>query len=137
MQLKKDTHILVRVDTVNINADNAENLVEFTDDNGNSTGDLGNGKNFTSKVEKDKWVFWSGKPMDEQSNDRIQIIEVQRKPKNGGAEILHHTKRQQDGTVKGKIKNKDVQGEELYDLTFRINDEEQRTYTIDPKLKMH
>lgn len=136
MKSKEGTSILVRVDIQNINSGDAENFVVFTDDNGNSTGHPGNGKNFTSKVEKDKWVFWSGKPKDENSGDRIQIIEVKRKPKNGGAEILDQIKVQPDGTVKGKIKNKDVTGEELYDLTFRINDESERTYTIDPKLRM-
>ena len=136
MQKNNDTNILVRVDTGKINSGNADNCVEFTDDNGNSTGQPGNGKNFTSKVEKDKWVFWSGEPMDEQSNDRIWIIDIQRKPKGGGAEILDSIKVQANGTVKGKIKNKDVTGEELYDLTFKINDEAERTYTIDPKLRM-
>lgn len=136
MKSKDATNIKVTVDTKKINGSNVEHSVIFTDDNGNSTGKPGNAKDFTSKVEKDKWVIWKGQAQDGKSKDSIQILEVQRKSRDGGAEILASTTRLQDGTVKGKIKDKDVQGEELYDLTFSINDDPQRTYTIDPKLKM-
>ena len=136
MKTKDATNILVTVDTGKINGNNVENFVVFTDDNGNSRGKPGNAKDFTSKVEKDKWVYWKGKAMDESSSDSVEIIEVQRKSRDGGAEILSSTSRVQNGTVKGKIKDKDVQGEELYDLTFSINGDPQKTFTIDPKLKM-
>lgn len=136
MNAKKATNILVTVDTSKINgSSDVDKHVIFTDDNGNSTGKPGNSREFTSKVEKNKWVNWRGQAKGGKPTDSVEILDVQRKPKNGGSEILLFT-RIEDGMVTGKIKDKNVQGEELYDLTFRINADAQKTYTVDPKLKM-
>jgi hypothetical protein len=134
MEEHKATNITVTVDTANISDKHVEKFVTFTDDRGNSSGKPGNAKEFSSKVDKNKRVYWRGKALKEDAKDVVEILAVQRKPKEGGAEILLRT-RKEDGMVIGKVKDKDIQGEELYDLSFRINEEE-KTYTVDPKLRM-
>ncbi|MGB7785784.1 MAG: hypothetical protein WBL27_06765 [Salinimicrobium sp.] len=124
--------ITMAVDPKNLNQKNVEEHVSFSDDVEPARN--GNPKNFTSKVKKNQKILWKGQVLEPDGKDeRVEILEVKRKTIDGGAELLKHTKPKNDGTVEGKIKDKDMKGVEKYDVHFRING---TVYVVDPKLEM-
>lgn len=138
IQEARDTNVLLTIDTKTINENNVDSKVVFSDDRSDPISNPGNPSTFTSLVDRNMKVFWSGVPKDADSEETIDIIAIYRKPQ-GGAEILESTFRDpnKDGIVVGKVKNKKVQGLEYYSVVFRINGETPRTFVVDPKLQMH
>lgn len=138
LQESKDTNVLLTIDTKTINENNVDSKVVFSDDRSDPTTNPGNPESFTSIVDKNMKVYWSGVPQDSDSNETIDIIAIYRKPE-GGAEILESTFRDpnRDGIVIGKVKNRNVSGLEYYSVVFRINGETPRTFVVDPKLQMN
>ncbi|TVZ27633.1 hypothetical protein JM83_2683 [Gillisia sp. Hel_I_86] len=134
---RRDTHILLTIDTENIDEGNLNATIVFSDDRSDPSENPGNPEKFTSVVDKNMKIYWSGIPKDENSTDVIYILEVIRK-QQGGAEILKKTFKDpnKDGVVVGKVKNKKVEGFEYYSVKFSINGTTVRTFEVDPKLKM-
>ncbi len=137
IQQNKDTHILLTVDTKTINENNINSKVVFSDDRSDPTTNPGNPETFTSIVDKNMKVYWSAVPKDANSTDTVDVLSIYRKPE-GGAEILEATFKDpnKDGIIIGKIKNKKVNGLELYSVLIRINGDTIKTFLVDPKLQM-
>ena len=133
----KDTHILLTIDTKTINQNNINSKVIFSDDRSNPNENSGDPASFTSKVDKNMKVYWSGVAKDTTTGDEVAILGIFRKP-DGGAEILESLSKDPNrkGVVVGKVKNKSISGFEYYSVEFRINQDTLRTYLVDPKLKM-
>lgn len=131
---KKDTNVLLTVNTKKINPGNVNEAVSFSNE-GDSKPGSGKPADFVSEVYRNMKITWYGKAED--AGDTIQILEITRKP-SGGAEILDKTFKDpnNDGIVKGKIKDEDVPGDELYNVKFRINNDPNKEFTVDPKLRM-
>lgn len=138
IQQSRDTNVLLTIDTKTINENNVDTKVVFSDDRSDPATNPGNPETFTSIVDKNMKVYWSGVAKDEDSFETIDIIAIYRKPE-GGAEILESTFKDpnRDGIVIGKIKNKKVDGLEYYTVVFRINGDTPRTFVVDPKLQMN
>lgn len=128
----QNTNITVTVDTKNINQGNKDKHVSFSDNRGGTQPD-GQPENFLSKVSKNMKVVWEGKSVN--GTDSIEIVEVSRNASKGGVEILENSKNKgENGKVEAKVKDYEVKGDEIYDITFTINGE--ASFTIDPKLRM-
>ncbi|GAB2777073.1 hypothetical protein [Salinimicrobium soli] len=125
----KDVNIYMEVDTENLNQQNVETKVKFSDNNGDRQN--GTPENFVSKVYRDKKVTWSGSAKNG-SSDEVVITNITRK-EDGGSEIWKKIDPKNDGTVEAKIKDKKVTGTENYDVHFTVNGV---SYTVDPKLQM-
>lgn len=138
MKEKRHTHVLLTVDTGRINDKNIESCVMFTDDRKESGEKPGKPQDFISSVDRNMKIYWTGKAQDDTSGDVVEITRVSRKALGGGSEILERTfrDRNQNGRVIGQIKDRDVKGEELYDVEFRINNDDLKEFTVDPKLRM-
>jgi len=131
----KDTEIYLKV-IKNINdCEDIKDCIQFSDNRGNAVSIPGNPEVFTSKVNAGKWVIWMGA---NDSDPKIEIIEVNFKEVTGSKNILEKTKmKEKDGIVRGKVKPKDSLKKntiEFYSITFKIDNVE---YTIDPKLEYH
>jgi hypothetical protein len=136
--VKKDTYVLLTIDTKIINETNMDSTIVFSDDRSDPARNPGNPKEFTSIVDKNMKIYWSGIAKDPNSNAVIKIIEIIRK-QDGGAEILKKTFKDpnKDGIVVGKIKNKKVEGFEYYSVKFSITQGDLITeFEVDPKLQM-
>ncbi len=134
---RKDTRVLITVNTDSLNSSNIDEMIVLSDDRSDPSENPGNPSAFTSWVDKNQKIYWSGVPKDENSTDVINILEIYRKT-DGGAEILDKTFKDPDknGVVVGKIKNKKVEGLEYYNIKFMINNDTTKVYDIDPKLRM-
>ena len=131
----RDTNILLTVDTQNINEDNLDTTVIFTDDRSNPVGNPGDPENFTSLVDRGMKVYWRGQTKDGNSSVIIDILEVERKP-DGGSKILESISKE-DRLIVGQVRNEYVSGLESYHITISIiNAQNTKTFTIDPKLQM-
>ncbi|MGA9326734.1 MAG: hypothetical protein WBV47_11840 [Salegentibacter sp.] len=133
-----DTHVLMAVDTRNINEDNINSNIFFIDDRMVCCNTPVDPENYVSLVDQNRKIYWRGRALDETTGDRIDITAFYRKPE-GGAEILESSfaDPEQEGVLVGKVRNEQVSGFELYSLEFSIiNGDMVRTYTVDPKLKM-
>ncbi len=133
----KDTHILLTIDTKTINQNNISAKVVFSDDRSDPIQNPGDPASFTSVVNKNMKVYWSGVAKDTTSGDEVAVLGIYRKP-DGGAEILESLAKDpnKNGVVVGKVKNKNITGFEYYSVEFRINEDTLRTFLVDPKLKM-
>lgn len=133
----EDTYVTVTVDTENINEDNLNETVFFTDSRSNSTSTVSSPENHIALVNQNRRIYWSGKTLNGNSEETIEIIEIYRKPE-GGPMILTrtYTDPNLEGTIIGDIRSDYVEGLELYNLVLRINGEDERTFTIDPKIQM-
>ncbi len=133
----EDTYVTVTVDTENINEDNLNETVFFTDSRSNSTSTVSSPENHIALVNQNRRIFWSGKTLNGNSEETIEIIEIYRKPE-GGPMILTrtYTDPNLEGTIIGDIRSDYVEGLELYNLVLSINGESERTFTIDPKIQM-
>ena len=133
----EDTYVTVIVDTENINEDNLNETVFFTDSRSSGTSNLSSPLNHTALVNKNRRIFWSGKTLDENNFETIEILEIYRK-QDGGEVILTRTYTDPDleGVVIGDIRPDYVDGLEFYNLVFKIHGETERTFTVDPKIKM-
>ncbi len=133
----KDTHILLTIDTKTINQNNLNSKVVFSDDRSDPAQNPGDPASFTSIVNKNMKVYWSGVAKDTTSGDVVNILGVYRKP-DGGSEILEIIGKDpnKNGVVVGKVKNKSVSGFEYYSVEFEINQDTLMVFLVDPKLKM-
>lgn len=133
----RDTYILLTIDTKTINQNNIDSKVVFSDDRSDPAENPGDPASFSSVVNKNMKVYWSGVAKDTTSGDVVNILGVYRKP-NGGAEILESIGKDpnKNGVVVGKVKNKTVSGFEYYSVEFEINQDTLMVFLVDPKLKM-
>jgi hypothetical protein len=131
----KDTEIYLKVINNIEDCTDIKDCIQFSDNRGNAVSLPGKPEVFTSKVNAGKWVIWMGA---NDSDPKIEIIEVNFKEVTGSKNILEKTKmKEKDGIVRGKVKPKDSLHKddiEFYSITFKINNVE---YTIDPKLEYH
>ena len=86
MLYKRDTYIIVTVDTAKIEIGNEDTTVEFSDNRGDSQG---SGTSFISTVDGGKNVIWIGiaKNSNIQNTDIVEIKKIERKP-NSGSDLL-------------------------------------------------
>lgn len=136
---KRDTYVIVTVDTVNINTENKNEMVEFSDNRGDPPSVCGNPKEFVATVDRGKKIIWIGiaKDSDDYFEHSVAIKKISRKLKEGGSDILKnktYEDKNNNGVVVGKIKDKDESGTESYDITILVNGT--ISFTIDPKLRM-
>lgn len=139
MKTKKDTYVIVTVDTVNINPENKNDKVEFSDNRGDPPSVLGNPNGFVSSVDRGKKIIWIGiaKDYDDYFENSVAIKEISRKSEEGGSDILKdktYKDKNDNGVVVGKIKDKDESGTESYNISILVNGSD--SYSIDPQLKM-
>lgn len=151
----KNTIVILIVDTeaileaeYPISDDNLKKWVYFLDDSGAAPG---NGKNFDSKIHKSKKIIWLGiqniakyyKENDEEDYleaHEENTIAIKSMKKIAGPSLLkkdEYEDKNGKGVVVGHVKKDYKAGIEDYSLTFLINDDEQKPYTIDPKMHMH
>ncbi|MGB7842390.1 MAG: hypothetical protein WBL21_06345 [Salinimicrobium sp.] len=127
----KQTIITMKVDVKNLNENNVEKHVHFSDDHGARQN--GSPKNFTSIVKKNQKIIWKGSVGEtDVESDKVEITKITRKKIDGGEKLLKSTKFE-DGTVVGKIKDEDLTGIENYEVHFSING---NGYVVDPKLEI-
>ena len=87
----KQLTISMNVDVKNLNQQNVEKHVRFSDDKEPSKN--GSPKDFTSRVMRNQKILWKGKVLEPSGKDgRVEILEVKRKTIDGGDELLDHTK---------------------------------------------
>ena len=134
---EKDTNVLLRVDTENITEDTKEEFVFISDDRSDSSENSSSPSEHIALVEKNMKIYWRAEALDPQSGVTVDVLGIFRKPE-GGSEILEGVFRDpnKDGIIMGKIKNKQVEGLEYYNIMIRVNGENPKTFLIDPKLKM-
>jgi len=129
-----NTIITLIVETTTINQGNKKSMVNFSDNQCDTDEVPGQPGTYLSTVNKNSNVTWIGFPSS--GSDIINITNVSKKSTNGGSDILKSIgpKKGSPQTVTAKVKNKDVSGNESYEVSFNINGNE--SYTIDPLLKM-
>lgn len=134
---RKNTNVLLTVDTENITEETKDEFVVISDDRSDPSENSGLPSEHIALVDKNMKIYWSAVALNPQTGTTVDVLGIFRKPE-GGAEILDGVFRDpnKDGIVVGKIKNKKVEGMELYNILIRVNDENFRTFLIDPKLKM-
>lgn len=151
----KNTIVILMVDTDSIleaeypiSDDKLKEWVYFLDDSGAAPG---NGKNFDSKIYKSKKIIWLGIQNTAKyykANDTEDYLEayeentiaIKRMKKIKGPSLLkkdEYEDKNGKGVVVGHVKKDSKEGIEEYSLTFLINDDEQKPYTIDPKMHMY
>ena len=134
----EDTYVTVTVDTENINEDNINTTVFFTDSRSDSTSDVASPEDHIALVDEGRRIFWSGRTLNE-TGETIEVVEVYRK-EEGGVFILErtYTDPEMEGFLVGDIRNDYVEGFEFYNLVITIyGDETERSFVIDPKLQMN
>jgi hypothetical protein len=133
------TVITLTVDTENLIADpaNKNKYVTFSDNQGDAAETPGDPGDYESTVIKGLTCEWQGVAVN--NRDKVNITDVSKKTEGGGADILEEIALGDpfdEPKVIAKIKNKDIDGFEYYNVTFMINKNESLVYTIDPRIKM-
>lgn len=139
MEKKKDTIITLKVTTNKIHGDHISKYVRLSDNRPDDyKTNLKDPADFVSLVNRNRKVFWFGAPEVMDTGDSVQITGITRKTSKGNAEILDNIfpDPEQDGVYVAKVKDKDIEGDEGYSITFRINNDARREYTLDPKIRM-
>lgn len=138
MGSKKNTEVVVTVDTEKINEGNIQAVVEFSDDRKEIPDNSRAPEKHIAIVDKNMKIFWKGKPKNGNSENRVMITEVGSKEGDGGPQILKKTLKDpdRDGVVFGKIRNTEVKGDESYYIKFTVKGDPDMEFTIDPKLRM-
>ncbi|PTX41478.1 hypothetical protein C8P64_3278 [Christiangramia gaetbulicola] len=133
----EDTYVTVTVDTRNITADNLNETVFFTDNRSSTASNSAVPENHIALVNPNRRIFWSGTTLESDTGETIIITEVYRK-EEGGEMILTRTYTEPDleGFLIGDVRSDYIEGFEFYNLVFTIYGETERTFTIDPKIKM-
>ena len=134
---RKDTNVLLTVDTENITEENKHEMVTISDDRSDSSERRSAPADHVVLVDKNMKIYWSAEALDPEVGTTVDVLGIFRK-NQGGAEILDGIFRDpnKDGVVMGKIKNKKVEGLEYYNIMIRVNGDSPQTFIIDPKLKM-
>lgn len=133
------TVITLTVDTDKLISDptNKKKYVTFSDNQGDDPETPGQPDKYVSTVNKGFSCEWQGVSVNKR--DKVNITDVSKKSEGGGADILGEITLGDpfnDPKVTASVKDSDIKGFELYDVTFMINKNESLVYTIDPKLKM-
>jgi hypothetical protein len=136
--VRKDTQVLLTVDTKNISESTIEEHVVITDDREGAEAGGSAPSEHIAVVDRKMKIYWRAETLDPQVQATVDVLGIFRKP-DGGAEILDGVFRDpnKDGVIMGKIKDKRVEGLEHYNIMIRINEETPRTFVIDPKLRMN
>lgn len=127
----QNTHIRMEVKTEGLQQKNVNTHVKFSDDRNDPEQPEGRPQDYVSTVDRNAKVQWEAFAVN--GKDSVEIIEVARK-KKGGAELMKekHVK-PVNGKAIAHIRDVFVEGEELYEVKFRVQGIE---YTVDPKLQM-
>lgn len=135
--VRKDTNILLTVDTENITEETKNEFVVISDDRSDPSENSGSPSEHVALVDKNMKIYWSAQALNPETGTTVDVLGIFRKT-DGGAEILDGVFRDpnKDGIVMGKIKNKNVEGLEYYNIMIRVNEETPRTFVIDPKIQM-
>ncbi|MBO3116953.1 hypothetical protein J4050_09350 [Winogradskyella sp. DF17] len=136
---KPSTIITLTVDTENIqqNEQSIKDNVVFSDNQSDPAENPGHPETYVSTVFKGSTCTWKG--VAKNGRDTINITDVAKKSKGGGADILAEITLGdpiKDPNVTSTVKNADIPGDECYNVTFIINKNDRQPYTVDPRLKM-
>lgn len=156
MGYKKDTHVIVTVDTDGINEQNKNDMVIFSDNRGVPPSKPGYPDDFISTVDMGRKIKWIGKVKDpvEDCEDLIafykdnlvEIKEISIKKEFGCSKILkknYYYDRNNSGEVVGFVRKGEKCPEEIiaekiiiegYNITIRVNGKD--WYTIDPQMEL-
>ncbi|WP_373056501.1 hypothetical protein [Zunongwangia sp. H14] len=134
----QDTYVVLTIDTENITEENFNTTVVFTDNRSTIEENPGDPDSHVALVDKGMKIYWMGQPLNPGNGVTIEILDAYRKPEGGPVIVTDvYTDSSLEGFLIGQIREDYVSGLESYSIVFRINDgETQRTFTIDPKLKM-
>ncbi len=132
----KDTFVIVKVDTQNINAGNIDQMVTLVDNRGGVSKPGRNG-DFISDVDADKWIEWDGAPLVAESGDDVLVTKIRVK-NDSDPEILKIKEANGSKMVRAKINKKIVEGTQAYEIHFTVikADGSSASYILDPKLRM-
>ncbi len=135
--ISKDAEVLLTIDTENINENNLNTTVVFSNVGETESGGSGDPSNFLTTVYQKMKITWRGVPKDQNSTAVIEVTDVERKI-DGGAKLLRFsTKEYKNKALEMKIKGRYIEGTEYYNVKFRITDGNSvREFEIDPKLEM-
>lgn len=134
---KKNTIIKVTVDTQQINEENIDECVVFSDDRGGPPQEPGNPKDYISFINPGMKVYWRGIAKDLKSGDSIEITDIKLKDSKGSWKLLDNVTSEEgnNGVKVGKIKDERIEDPEAYSVTFRIKGRKSE-FEVDPKLQM-
>lgn len=141
---KKNTQVLIKVktelaDETVKDPTKLNKMIEIYSSIGDTTKFGETHAKHISRVFEDKWISWNIEPEDEQSGQKVQLINILNK-KPGDFQIL-----KKDSiligkdSIKAKINKKvDPEAEDTYWIWFTLTDKNNNTDTlkIDPKLRM-
>lgn len=133
----KDTWIYLTVDTKNINERNIDEMVVFSDDRDDPPQEPGNPKDYVSTISPGMKVYWQGLVRDSESEDIIEITEVNVKDGKDQWKLLESVgpEKGNKGVRVGKVKGKQIDGQESYYVRFRIEGRKSE-FEVDPKIRM-
>jgi len=155
MAYKKDTQVIVTVDTSNINETNKNQMVIFSDNRGVPPSNPGHPHDFISTVNRGMKIKWIGRVKDPEKDcedikgfyrdNSVEVKEIAIKDKFGCSKILrknYYYDRNNSGEVIGFVRKADKCPEEIppetitegYNITIRVNGN--AGYTIDPQMEM-
>ena len=132
--MAKDTTVTLTVDTTAITDLTKNTAVVFSDDRGDDAETPGDPANYTSSVNKNYKVHWTG--VGKNNTGTVQITGV---AKEGGSEIMKNIKQDPNNSMNWQAKIKDDaadDAEESYTITIKVDNDDSKIFTIDPKLKI-
>lgn len=134
---KQNTTITLSVDTKTITERTKNTATEFTDNRGD-TPTPGHPENFTSIVNKNFKVYWSAV-----GKDDIGTVEILDVVPDGGKEIIKNIKKKSNNDNnwqwEAKVKNdsRTIPGDyESYMIIFKVDNDLDKVFSMDPKLKI-
>ena len=145
---KRDTYVIVTVETDKIGPKNINNYVVLSDNRGGGP-TPGNPINFVSKVDRGKKITWIGIPKNASVGGDDQTVDIKqiemKKPNSSILEKTRYNDKGDNGVVVGKVKYPRLVVEELqvvpnnleregYYITILVNGTD--WYTMDPQLEM-
>ena len=131
---KKNTTVTATVNTATITEANKNTTTTFSDDRGDGAEDPGHPETFTSSVDKDKNIYWTGAADNGTTEVAITGIAVK-----SGSDIMKNIKQDPNNSLnwQAKIKKDATIGTtQSYSITFKINNDASKVFTIDPKIKV-
>lgn len=132
--MAQDTTVTLTVDTATITEQTKNTAVVFSDDRGDAAETPGDPANYVSTVNKNYKVCWTG--VGKNNTGTVQITGV---AKEGGSEIMKNIKQDPNNSMnwQAKIKTDGSDGDtESYTITIKVDNDDTKVFTIDPKLKI-